>query len=81
MNLAPAQLAEPLKRGLQSLSAQRTAARQQGCTERTERTERTVSGAHFGWSGALASGRQALRWRAPRVCEQCAARMRAPAAR
>jgi len=68
MNLAPAQLAEHLKRGLKSLytlhgdepllvqefaDALRAAARQQGYTERTVHT---VSGAHFDWSEVLASG-------------------------
>ena len=68
MNLAPAQLAEHLKRGIKSLytlhgdeplliqefaDALRAAARQQGYTERTVHT---VSGAHFDWSEVLASG-------------------------
>ena len=68
MNLAPAQLQEHLKRGLKSLytlhgdeplllqefaDALRLEARQQGYTERTVHT---VSGAHFDWSGVLASG-------------------------
>jgi DNA polymerase-3 subunit delta len=68
MNLAPAQLQEHLKRGLQSLytlhgdepllvqefaDALRAVARQQGYTERTVHT---VAGAHFDWSEVLASG-------------------------
>ena len=68
MNLAPAQLAEHLKRGLKSLytlhgdepllvqefaDALRAHARQQGYTERTIHT---VSGANFDWSEVLASG-------------------------
>ena len=68
MNLAPAQLAEHLKRGLKSLytlhgdeplllqefaDALRFEARQQGYTERTVHT---VAGAHFDWSAVLASG-------------------------
>jgi len=68
MNLAPAQLAEHLKRGLKSLytlhgdepllvqefaDALRAHARQQGYTERTVHT---VSGANFDWSEVLASG-------------------------
>ncbi|MHB1199621.1 MAG: DNA polymerase III subunit delta [Polaromonas sp.] len=68
MQLAPAQLPEHLKRGLKSLytlhgdetllvqefaDALRTAARQQGYTERTVHT---VAGAHFDWSEVLASG-------------------------
>src|SRR3990167_3163886 len=67
MNLAAAQLSEPLKRGLKSLytlhgdepllmqefaDALRTAARLQGYTERTVHT---AAGAHFDWSGVLAS--------------------------
>lgn len=68
MNLAPAQLAEHLKRGLKSLytlhgdepllvqefaDALRLEARQLGYTERTVHV---VSGAHFDWSEVLASG-------------------------
>ena len=68
MNLAPAQLAEHLKRGLKSLytlhgdeplllqefaDALRLQARQLGYTERTVHT---VAGAHFDWSEVLASG-------------------------
>ena len=68
MNLAPAQLAEHLKRGLKSLytlhgdeslllqefaDALRREARQQGYSERTVHT---VAGAHFDWSEVLASG-------------------------
>ncbi|MEO7885117.1 MAG: DNA polymerase III subunit delta, partial [Polaromonas sp.] len=68
MNLAPAQLQEHLKRGLKSLytlhgdepllvqefaDALRSAAREQGYTERTVHT---VAGAHFDWSEVLASG-------------------------
>lgn len=68
MILAPAHLAEHLKRGLKSLytlhgdepllvqefaDALRAAARQQGYTERTVHT---VSGGHFDWSEVLASG-------------------------
>src|SRR5215212_10079994 len=68
MNLAPAQLSEPLKRGLKSLytlhgdepllvqeaaDAIRLAARAQGYTERTVHT---VAGAHFDWSEVLAAG-------------------------
>ena len=67
MNLAPAHLAEHLKRGLKSLytlhsdepllvqefaDALRAAARLQGYTERTVHT---VAGAHFDWSEVLAS--------------------------
>ncbi|OGB07558.1 MAG: DNA polymerase III subunit delta [Burkholderiales bacterium RIFCSPHIGHO2_12_FULL_61_11] len=67
MNLAAAQLSEHLKRGLKSLytlhgdepllmqefaDALRTAARLQGYTERTVHT---AAGAHFDWSGVLAS--------------------------
>ena len=68
MNLAPAQLAEHLKRGLKSLytlhgdepllvqefaDALRAAARAQGYTERVVHV---VAGAHFDWSEVLASG-------------------------
>src|SRR5688500_11362083 len=68
MNLAPAQLQEHLKRGLKSLytlhgdepllvqefaDALRSAAREQGYTERTVHT---VAGAHFDWSAVLAAG-------------------------
>ncbi len=68
MQLTPAQLPEHLKRGLKSLytlhgdetllvqefaDALRTAARQQGYTERTVHV---VAGAHFDWSEVLASG-------------------------
>ena len=68
MNLAPAQLAEHLKRGIKSLytlhgdepllvqefaDALRAEARLQGYTERTVHT---VAGAHFDWSEVLASG-------------------------
>ena len=68
MNLAPAQLAEHLKRGLKSLytlhgdeplllqefaDALRLEARQQGYTERTVHT---AAGAHFDWSAVVASG-------------------------
>ena len=68
MNLAPAQLAEHLKRGLKSLytlhgdeplllqefaDALRLQARQLGYTERTVHA---VAGAHFDWSEVLASG-------------------------
>lgn len=68
MNLAPAQLAEHLKRGLKNLytlhgdetllvqefaDTLRATARQQGYTERTVHT---VSGANFDWSEVLASG-------------------------
>jgi DNA polymerase-3 subunit delta len=67
MNLAPAQLAEHLQRGLKPLytlhgdepllvqefaDALRAAARQQGFTERTVYT---AQGAHFDWSAVLAS--------------------------
>ena len=67
MNLAPAQLAEHLQRGLKPLytlhgdepllvqefaDVLRAAARQQGFTERTVYT---VQGAHFDWSAVLAS--------------------------
>ncbi|MGB4117255.1 MAG: DNA polymerase III subunit delta [Polaromonas sp.] len=68
MNLAPAQLAEHLKRGIKSLytlhgdepllvqefaDALRAHARALGYTERTVHT---VQGAHFDWSEVLASG-------------------------
>lgn len=68
MNLAPAQLAEHVKRGIKSLytlhgdepllvqefaDSLRTHARGLGYTERTVHT---VQGAHFDWSEALASG-------------------------
>ncbi|HYW58444.1 MAG TPA: DNA polymerase III subunit delta [Polaromonas sp.] len=68
MQLASAQLSEHLKRGLKSLytlhgdepllvqefaDALRSAAREQGYTERTVHT---VAGAHFDWSEVLASG-------------------------
>jgi DNA polymerase III subunit delta len=68
MNLAPAQLAEHLKRGIKSLytlhgdepllvqefaDSLRAHARGQGYTERTVYT---VQGAHFDWSEVLASG-------------------------
>ncbi|MBC7604958.1 MAG: DNA polymerase III subunit delta [Ramlibacter sp.] len=68
MNLAPAQLAEHLKRGLKSLytlhgdeplllqefaDALRHEARRQGYTERTVHT---VAGAHFDWSEVLIAG-------------------------
>ena len=68
MNLAPAQLAEHLKRGIKSLYALhgdepllvqefadslRAHARAQGYTERTVHT---AAGAHFDWSSVLASG-------------------------
>ena len=68
MNLAPAQLPEHIKRGLKSLytlhgdepllvqefaDALRSAARAQGFTERVVHV---AQGAHFDWSGVLASG-------------------------
>ena len=68
MNLAPAQLGEHIKRGLKSLytlhgdepllvqefaDSLRGAARAQGYTERVVHV---VQGAHFDWSGVLASG-------------------------
>ena len=68
MNLAPGQLQEHLKRGIKSLytlhgdepllvqefaDTLRAHARSQGYTERTVHT---VQGAHFDWSGVLASG-------------------------
>ena len=68
MNLAPSQLAEHTKRGLRSLytlhgdepllvqefaDSLRAAARLQGYTERVVHV---VQGAHFDWSGVLASG-------------------------
>jgi DNA polymerase III subunit delta len=68
MNLAPAQLNEHIKRGLKSLytlhgdepllvqefaDSLRAAARAQGYTERVVHV---VQGAHFDWSGVLASG-------------------------
>ncbi len=68
MQLAPSQLQHHLERGLKSLytlhgdepllvqefaDALRTAARQQGYTERTVHT---AAGAHFDWSEVLASG-------------------------
>jgi DNA polymerase III subunit delta len=68
MNLAPAQLNEHIKRGIKSLytlhgdepllvqefaDSLRAAARAQGFTERVVHV---VQGAHFDWSGVLASG-------------------------
>ncbi len=68
MQVPVAQLAAQLQRGLQSLytiygdepllvqeaaDAIRTAAREQGCSERTVHT---VAGAHFDWGAVLASG-------------------------
>ena len=68
MNLAPAQLTEHIKRGIKSLytlhgdepllvqefaDSLRAAARAQGFTERVVHV---VQGAHFDWSGVLASG-------------------------
>jgi DNA polymerase III subunit delta len=68
MQVAPAQLAAQLKRGLRSLytvhgdeallvqeaaDAIRAEARAQGCTERVVHT---AAGAHFDWSAVLASG-------------------------
>ena len=68
MNLAPSQLAEHIKRGLKSLytlhgdepllvqefaDSLRAAAKAQGFTERVVHV---VQGAHFDWSGVLASG-------------------------
>ena len=68
MNLAPGQLAEHIKRGLKSLytlhgdepllvqefaDGLRAAARAQGFTERVVHV---AQGAHFDWSGVLASG-------------------------
>ena len=68
MNLVPGQLQEHLKRGIKSLytlhgdepllvqefaDSLRALARSQGYTERTVHT---VQGAHFDWSGVLASG-------------------------